>query len=250
MQDETGSEMVFKGDNCVDQFGTWLLNGTHQGAIVIVHNLRGYDGFLMCEYLYEQCLLPSLILNGAKMMAMELTEQCLLPSLILNGAKIMAMELTEAEIKFRDSLNFLPMPLKALPKTFGLTELKKGYFAHFFNRKENQQYVGPLSPIENYEPDGMSTKERQEFLRWYEELTNTKYVFDFEKEIEEYCRSDVDILRRCYLQFKQLMEEVCNLDPFKYCVTIASACNRVVRQEVLEKDTIGLIPAQGYQTAR
>ena len=27
--------MVFKGDNCVDQFGTWLLDGTHQGAIVM-----------------------------------------------------------------------------------------------------------------------------------------------------------------------------------------------------------------------
>ena len=96
----------------------------------------------------------------------------------------------------------------------------------------------------------MNTKERQEFLRWYEELTNAEYVFDFETEIEEYCRSDVGILRRCCLQFKQLMEEVCNLDPFKYCVTIASACNRVFRQEFLEEDTIGLIPAQGYQPAR
>ena len=96
----------------------------------------------------------------------------------------------------------------------------------------------------------MNTNERQEFLRWYEELTNAECVFDFETEIEEYCCSDVDILRRCCLQFKQLMEEVCNLDPFKYCVTIASACNRVFRQEFLEEDTIVLIPAQGYQPAR
>ena len=49
VQDETGFEMVFKGDDCVDQFGTWLLDGTHEGAIVIAHNLRGYDGFLLCE---------------------------------------------------------------------------------------------------------------------------------------------------------------------------------------------------------
>ena len=221
--------MVFRGDDCVNQFGTWLLDGTHQGAIVIAHNLRGYDGTLFCEYFYRQCLLPNLILNGAK---------------------IMSMELTEAEIKFRDSLNFLPMPLKALPKTFGLTELKKGYFPHFFNRKENQHYVGPLPPFENYDPDGISTKERQEFPRWYEELTDAEYVFDFEKELEEYCRSDVDILRRCCLKFKQLMEDTCQLDPFKYCVTIASACNRVFRQQFLEEDTIGLIPAQGYQPAR
>ena len=46
------------------------------------------------------------------------------------------------------------------------------------------------------------------------------------------------------------MEEVCNLDPFKYCVTTASACNHVFRQEFLEEDINGLIPAQGYQPAR
>ena len=39
------------------------------------------------------------------------------------------------------------------------------------------------------------------------------------------------------------MEESCNLDPFKHCVTIASACNHVFRHEFLEEETIGLIPA-------
>ena len=115
----------------------------------------------------------------------------------------MSVELEAAEIKFRDSLNFLPMPLRALPKTFGLTELKKGYFPHFLNRKETQHYVGPLTRVEDYGPDSMSTKERQEFLAWYEELKSTNYVFVSEKEIEEYCRSDVDILRRCCLEFKK-----------------------------------------------
>ena len=53
--------------------------------------------------------------------------------------------------------------------------LRKGYFPHFFIRKENQHYAGPLPLIENYDPDGMSTKERQEFLRWCEELTSAEY---------------------------------------------------------------------------
>ena len=113
VQDETGFETIFKGDDCVEEFTSWLLGRTHQRAIAIAHNLRGYDGFLSCEHLYKKLLLPKLTLNGAK---------------------IMSMELEEAEIKFCESLNFLPMPLKALPKTFGLTELKKGYFPHFFNR--------------------------------------------------------------------------------------------------------------------
>jgi hypothetical protein len=35
----------------------------------------------------------------------------------------------------------LPSALSELPKMFGLEELKKGYFPHLFNRKENQSVV-------------------------------------------------------------------------------------------------------------
>ena len=99
----------------MEKLGEWLLDRTHQGAILIAHNSRSYDSYFLCGYFYKECLLPNMILNGAK---------------------IMSMELEAAEIKFRDSLNFLPMPLKTLPKTCGFTELKKGYFLHFFNRKD------------------------------------------------------------------------------------------------------------------
>ncbi|XP_068756329.1 uncharacterized protein [Montipora capricornis] len=88
----------------------------------------------------------------------------------------MSMELKEAEIKCRDSLNFLPMPLKVLPKTFGLTELKKGYFPHFFNRKENQQYVGPLPSIENYDPAGYQPAQKYSVmaLQWLSRIHHQK----------------------------------------------------------------------------
>jgi len=53
----------------------------------------------------------------------------------------MYMEVTRGlHIRVLDSLNFLPMKLAALPKAFGLTELCKGCFPHFFNKRENQQY--------------------------------------------------------------------------------------------------------------
>ena len=38
------------------------------------------------------------------------------------------MEIPKLKICLIDSLNFLQMPLKAFSKTFGLNELKKGYF--------------------------------------------------------------------------------------------------------------------------
>ena len=38
------------------------------------------------------------------------------------------------------------MPLANCPKNFGLTELKKGYFPHFYNTKEHQSDVLPHLP--------------------------------------------------------------------------------------------------------
>jgi hypothetical protein len=68
-------------------------------------------------------------------------------------------------IRVIESLNFLPMKLAALPKAFGLTELRKGYFPHFFNKMENQTYVGPYPDPKEYGVDYMSTVERTAFLK-------------------------------------------------------------------------------------
>ncbi|KAG8176797.1 hypothetical protein JTE90_003425 [Oedothorax gibbosus] len=84
------------------------------------------------------------------------------------------------------SFNFLPMGLSKMPTTFGLTELKKGYFPHLFNTPEHQTYVGALPSKECYCPDSMTTSERLKFHSWYEE--RKKHPFDFQKEMLEYCR--------------------------------------------------------------
>ena len=41
---------------------------------------------------------------------------------------MMSMEIPKLSIRFIDSLNFLQMPLKSFPKTFGMNELKKVTF--------------------------------------------------------------------------------------------------------------------------
>ena len=143
---------------------------------------------------------------------------------IYNGSKIMYMEVAKGlHIRVLDSLNFLPMRLAALPKAFGLTEMRKGYFPHFFNTRQNQSYVGPYPDPKMYGADYMSTTDRKAFLEWHEGKSKSDAVFDFRKEMEEYCRSDVDILRRACLQFRQLMLDATDVDPFQY-VTIASVC--------------------------
>ena len=56
----------------------------------------------------------------------------------------MSMEIRHFKIRIIDSINFVASSLAAFPNTFGLKELKKGYFPHYFNTKCNQNYVGPM----------------------------------------------------------------------------------------------------------
>ncbi|CAB4003301.1 DNA polymerase [Paramuricea clavata] len=67
------------------------------------------------------------------------------------------------------------MKLADVPKTFGLTELQKGYFPHFFNRAENQDYVGPMPEIRFYDPNCMNSNDREKFLAWYKDLVEREY---------------------------------------------------------------------------
>jgi len=78
-----------------------------------------------------------------------------------NGCKL--LEVKHDSLRFIDSLSFFQMPLSAFPKTFGLTELKKGYFPHKFNIPENQEYVGPIPAQDYYMPETITPKARQEF---------------------------------------------------------------------------------------
>ncbi|CAB4000500.1 DNA polymerase [Paramuricea clavata] len=134
-------------------------------------------------------------------------------------------------------------------KVYRLLELypNEGYFPHLYNKKENEHYVGPLPPSPYYNPDGMNPDEKEKFLEWHNELKQNNYVFNFQQEILSYCRSDVDILRRCCLEFRELFRDVTDIDPFEKCLTIASACNLVYRTNLLEEDTIAIIPPHGYR---
>ena len=69
----------------------------------------------------------------------------------------MYMQIKAYKIRFIDSLNFIQDHLSAFPKTFGLTEMKKGYFPHYFNTPENQNYIGAIPDKKYYAPDQMTT---------------------------------------------------------------------------------------------
>ncbi|XP_062602351.1 uncharacterized protein LOC134264065 [Saccostrea cucullata] len=164
----------------------------------------------------------------------------------MNGCKILSME--TYGLKFIDSYSFLTFPLAKMPSAFGLNELKKGYFPHFFNTEQNQNYVGPYPPAAFYKPDEMSTSGREAFYQWYDQQRGK--VFDFQKEFVGYCILDVDILRRCCARFRGTLRGLVNVDPFQESITFASAANLAYRRNFMPKDTIAIIPNLGYEPAR
>ena len=134
-----------------------------------------------------------------------------------------------------------------MPKAFGLKELKKGYYPHFFNTEENQDYVGAYPEAKFYGPERMKTEERAKFLKWHEQKSKSGEVFNNAQELEAYCVSDVQILRESCLKFRDLFHAETNVDPFLEGNTIASACSVVFRQNFLAEDTIAIIPEGGYR---
>ena len=224
IHNEAGDEWIFEGKNTNEDFCNWLFTKEHRGCIVVAHNFQGYDGYFIQNFLNK---------NGVKY------------DIILRGAKILSMTVPMFNIKFIDSLNFIPMSLAKFPKTFGMDELCKGYFPHLFN-KENWGYVGPVPSEPYYVPNSMKPETRKAFCAWHKEQRDNNYVFDFKKEIIKYCRSDVDILRKCCMEFREMFREITNIDPFGKCLTIASACHEVFHNNFLKEESIAIFSPEHY----
>lgn len=227
-------QTIFKGPNTQYDFGRWLINESHRNVTVIAHNARAYDNYFLYNYLIQTGNKPD-------------------PA-IFSGSKIMYMYIQRINMRLLDSLNFLPMPLANLPKSFGLHEMKKGFFPHYYNTPDHQNNVLPCLPdMKYYDPDSMSKERRNEFMQWYE--INKNNSFDFQKEMEEYCISDVDILQQACCRFRNLVKGATGyvevehdieqmifntiykkaVDPFAF-LTIASVCMGVFRSKFLRED--------------
>ena len=122
MQDFNGREYLHSS---IEDFCKGLINDKFKGYTFIAHNSKGYDCHFILKWLIDQ---------GIK------------PYCIYNGAKIMFIEIPKLSIRFIDSLNFLQMPLKSFPKTFGMNEL--GYF-HITSIKSATKSALVPCPVRN-----------------------------------------------------------------------------------------------------
>ncbi|XP_052130776.1 uncharacterized protein LOC127751357, partial [Frankliniella occidentalis] len=152
---------------------------------------------------------------------------------VLQGGKIISMKV--GNWKFIDSLMFMPMPLSAMPKSFGLTELKKGYMPFLANKPEFYKYEGPMLDKAYYCVSTMKAPAAREFNKWHDEQVEKNYVFNFRRELFDYCISDVTILRQACPAFRKQFQEVAGFDPMFNCMTLSSACMAAFRRNFLKK---------------
>ena len=106
MVKKTYQEIIFRDHDVRVQFGTWLFSEQNKGAVVLAHNMKGFDGVFLLNYLVKNNVVHEVIYNGSKIISVH------------SGLKMRVI----------DSLNFFPMPLSKLPKSFGLKDVRKGDF--------------------------------------------------------------------------------------------------------------------------
>lgn len=224
-------EHIFLGENSLDMFMNYLINTIDKKfkkVICIAHNMKGFDGQFCLRYMYK---------NNSKWGLGE-------NSLIINGTKI--MKISVGRFIFLDSVNYLCSPLSKLPKMFNINH-KKGWFPHLFHTHENINFIGSYPDKKFYSPDTMNENERKEFLKWYEEKVKSGSTFCLKFELIEYCKIDVDILRKACMRFRSVLMDKTKVDPFNGPITIASTCMKVFRTMYLNPNTIAIIPWNGYR---
>ena len=75
-------------------------------------------------------------------------------------------------------------------------------------------------------------------------------VFDFRKELEAYCQSDVSLLQGGCEAFCNEFQSHADFNPMEKCMTIASACNLYWRNWHMPEHTIAVQPIQGWRGAQ
>jgi hypothetical protein len=204
----------WKFTNLTD-FISWAEKLEGDDICLFAHNLKGFDGRIVFDYLFDRSTAPQNVLWA--------------------GNKLMTM--TYGKIKFRDTLLHIPAPLEQLPKMFGLDEskFKKGFFPHKFNLPENQNYVGQIPDKKYYAPENMKKSKLVEFEKWYDLVKNEQ--FDFQKELYEYCLSDTLILARAIEAYMEKQMAMKPLNPWSK-LTIASYAMAIYRNYFMPENKI------------
>lgn len=194
--------------------------------LLFAHNAKSYDNVLLLHHL--------------------LTKQRVVPKLIMRENQVISMII--GNLKFLDSMMFLPMALSKLPETLELGPgVAKGYCAYLFNTAKNMNYIGDIPAIEFFDIGSMNCKNREKFIMWHAQQVSQKVIYNHREALISYCIDDVSILRKSCMKFKELLMQEGNINPLLECISLASSCSLIFRRNYLTDFTLGILPITNYR---
>ncbi len=196
--DFTFEEKIFYGINCAKEFFFYLISGlVPKGTICFAHNGQSFDFYFILTYFYKHpyCA-PSLVFNGSRLMQM-----------VVKTEKI--------ELKFIDSLNFIPFPLRKFPSIFGFSD-QKSYFPYTFVDNNSIYYEGPVPDKTYYEIPANDMDSFDIFynneLRKVQQSPSRKW--NLQKVSTKYCVQDVHVLFCGIFHYLSNFYKVAKINPF------------------------------------
>lgn len=189
----TGEFKTWKGEHCLQEFCSFLLNYNMGNNIVLAHNGSGYDSALIHEA----------ISKAAKDYRETLT---------VNGTKFLQIKIGAGKrngncTKFQDSMVHVMGSIRALIQDFAPDiQLRKGHFPHGFNTKENAGKVFNGPPALKYYDVAFGLKkesEKKELEEWIEE--NKDKPWDFDENYLQYNIEDVKCLAHIVKTYNDIL---------------------------------------------
>ena len=112
---------------------------------------------------------------------------------------------------------------------------------------------GQFPPLCLFGVSSVKNSELKSLLTWHENQRSNYFStgqrYNFKKEIVDYCRADVHLLKQGVQKFRSLIRDICSgVDPFQIACTAASSCNYIYRQFFMPENSIAILPINGYRT--
>jgi hypothetical protein len=158
----------------------------------------------------------------------------------------MRMNLKRSSLLFLDSVNHFSAPLSKLPDMFGVVGLRKGFYPY---KQPWSEYVGPLPPPSFFCMENRPSKERNEFLEWYDSFFKAKAPWDHFKETEAYCRNDVLVLSAALDVYIKDGRALTSLNPMNL-TTIAGFALRTYLFMDMPENTLAILTKDEADLAR
>lgn len=205
-----------------DTFITWLFSKKHKGYTVISHNGGKFDNHFIKKEMINRRISSSDISNGRNIFYMK-------------------TKASASNLRFIDSIKFIPLPLRSFPKTFGFDCHVKGHFPYTFLTRETLNYVGDVPDISFFGFESLKVSEFEGAVKWYNDRKwqDENGNYDMQQQLRLYCESDVYVLKEGCMRFSNIILEVTEnqVCPWNF-ITIASVCMAIYRCMDLPLDTI------------